>query len=311
VCGLDNREARLAVNKACWKVNRPWVDGATEGLQGVARVFVPPDGVCYECTLGEQDQRIMAFRDSCGFFGREAYRQGHTPTTPTTSAVIAGVQVQEAIKLLHAPGLVGAKDWEHKPVALEQGSSSQSFAPTVTPAASLVGKGFFFDGDSYDCFTIDYTRREDCLSHETFENVIETDLASDTATLADVMQESGGKQIPRDARNDFDGAHLRVRARAGNPVPPAVPAEGIVSQIAGPQPHLQRADLVRIDIGGAPRQGPNPGTGRARHGQVRGLLRLPQKRDQRKNVGLLEVRAAAAGQLVAEALYSIAATKSR
>ena len=39
--GLDNREARLSINRACWKVNRPWIDGAIEQIQGVARVFVP------------------------------------------------------------------------------------------------------------------------------------------------------------------------------------------------------------------------------------------------------------------------------
>ncbi len=160
ICGLDNREARLAVNRACWKVNRPWVDGATEAFQGVARVFVPPDDVCFECTLSEQDQRFMEVRDSCGFLAREAYRQGHTPTTPTTSAVIAGIQVQEAVKILHK-GIL---------------------------APGLVGRGFFFDGGTYDCFTIEYTRRDDCLSHETYEYIVETDLSSEGATLSDVLR---------------------------------------------------------------------------------------------------------------------------
>ncbi len=41
ICGLDNREARLFVNQSCWKVNKPWIDGAIEILSGVARVFVP------------------------------------------------------------------------------------------------------------------------------------------------------------------------------------------------------------------------------------------------------------------------------
>ena len=156
--GLDNGRARMAVNAACWKVNRPWVDGATEGFQGVGRVFAPPDGVCYECTLGEKDVKLLDVRNSCGFLAREAMRRGRTPTTPTTSAVIAGIQVQEAIKLLHRPDL-----------------------------CALVGKGFFFDGNTYDCFVIDYARKDDCLSHETFERIVETDLQSETATPGDVL----------------------------------------------------------------------------------------------------------------------------
>jgi len=71
-------------------------------------------------------------------------------------------KVQEAIKLLH-PG---------------------AGLPT------LAGKGFFFDGRTYDCFTIDYSRRDDCLSHETFGNIVETGLASETATLADAAKEA-------------------------------------------------------------------------------------------------------------------------
>lgn len=174
VCGLDNREARLAVNRACWKMNTPWVDGATESMRGVARVFVPPDGPCYECTLGDRDLKIMAARDSCGFLAKEAYRQGRTPTTPTASSVIAAVQVQEALKLLHP----------------------DSGLPTLS------GKGFFFDGHAYDCFTIDYVRREDCVSHETFSNIVQTDLTSCGATLADVASEAA-KRIGPDVTIEF------------------------------------------------------------------------------------------------------------
>ncbi|MBE6612383.1 MAG: ThiF family adenylyltransferase, partial [Ruminococcaceae bacterium] len=51
--GLDNREARLSINQSCCKVNRPWIDGAIEALNGFARVFVPGEGACYECTMTE------------------------------------------------------------------------------------------------------------------------------------------------------------------------------------------------------------------------------------------------------------------
>ena len=101
----------------------------------------------------------MSVRNSCGFLAREAYRQGRTPTTPTTAAVIAGIEVQEAVKLLH----------------------SEADLP------NLVGKGFYFDGNTYDCFTIDYVHRDDCLSHETFGNIVNSDLRSDLASLEDVL----------------------------------------------------------------------------------------------------------------------------
>src|ERR1700752_594168 len=39
IAGVDSREARLHVNRSCWKTNTPFIDGATEILQGVIRVF--------------------------------------------------------------------------------------------------------------------------------------------------------------------------------------------------------------------------------------------------------------------------------
>jgi molybdopterin/thiamine biosynthesis adenylyltransferase len=140
--GLDNREARLFVNQACWKTDTPWVDGAIEGLMGVVRVFVPPDSACYECTLGERDHELIAQRRTCAMLTREQMLAGMTPTTATTASVVAGMQAGEAVKLLHAERLG---------------------PPT------LAGGGFQFVGLTHDSYTVRYTRREDCLSHDTYE----------------------------------------------------------------------------------------------------------------------------------------------
>jgi len=159
ICGLDNREARLWVNQCCWRVNRPWIDGAIEVLNGVVRVFVPPDSACYECTMNDIDYQMLNRRKSCALLSRDQMLEGKVPTTPTTSAVIAGIQCQEAIKLVHKrPDL---------PV--------------------LVGKGYFFNGLTHDSFVVNYRRKDDCLSHETFEEIVETDWRSDSVTLGQVL----------------------------------------------------------------------------------------------------------------------------
>ena len=140
--GLDNREARLFVNQACWKTGTPWIDGAIEGLMGVVRVFIPPDSACYECTLGERDHELIAARRTCAMLTREEMLAGRTPTTATTSSVIAGMQAQEAVKLLH----------------------SERLGPPT-----LAGAGFQFVGLTHDSYNVRYGRREDCLSHDTYE----------------------------------------------------------------------------------------------------------------------------------------------
>jgi molybdopterin/thiamine biosynthesis adenylyltransferase/DNA-binding transcriptional regulator YhcF (GntR family) len=98
---LDNREARLSINRFAYRLNKPWVDGAIQELFGLVRVFVPGQGACYECTLTEQARREMSLRYSCPLLARQNILLGKVPTTPTISAIVGGMQSQEALKLIH------------------------------------------------------------------------------------------------------------------------------------------------------------------------------------------------------------------
>ena len=98
---LDNREARWWVNRCCWKVGTPWIDGGIQEINGVVKVFVPPDGACYECTMTENDYRLINLRYSCPLLRQEDLQAGKVPTAPTISSMIGGLQTQEALKLLH------------------------------------------------------------------------------------------------------------------------------------------------------------------------------------------------------------------
>jgi molybdopterin/thiamine biosynthesis adenylyltransferase len=152
LAGLDNREARLWINRASWKTNRPWIDGAIEGINGVARAFLPGKAPCYECTLGEIDWAILERRMSCNLLLHEANTEGRVPTTPTISSIIAGIQVQEAVKLLHG-----------------------------MPA--LAGKGYIFEGLQHTSYVVDYTENPECLSHYILDNVVEIAQSSSAFTL--------------------------------------------------------------------------------------------------------------------------------
>jgi len=158
--GLDNREARLFINQSCWKVNRPWIDGAIEVLTGVARMFIPPDGACYECTMSETDYKLINKRMSCMLLGIDEIVSGKIPTTPTIASIIAGVQVQEAIKYLH----------KREDLQL------------------LSGRGFIFNGSINDSYNIEYQRNEECPSHYTFENIQKINKKFDEAKISDVIE---------------------------------------------------------------------------------------------------------------------------
>lgn len=99
---LDNREARLAVNRFAYWMNKPWVDGAIQELLGLVRVFVPGEGACFECTLTEQARRDLALRYSCPLLARQNVLMGKVPTTPTIASIIGAMQSQEALKLIHS-----------------------------------------------------------------------------------------------------------------------------------------------------------------------------------------------------------------
>ncbi len=155
--GLDNGEARLWVNRSAWKMNRPWIDGAIEGINGVARVFLPGQPPCYECTLGEADWKILEKRMSCNLLTREEMQGGKVPTTPTISSIIAGIQVQEAVKLAH--GL-----------------------PT------LAGKAYRFEGLNHTSDLVEYTENQECLSHETYGRVVSWPKPSSATTLDELFK---------------------------------------------------------------------------------------------------------------------------
>lgn len=172
--GLDNREARLAINQFSYKVNKPWIDGAIEVLNGFARVFVPP-GPCYECTMTETDWKLINKRKSCALLTHEQMLEGKTPTTPTSSSIIAGVQVQEMLKLLH----------------------NDRNLPT------LAGKGYVFNGLTHDSFVVEYQRKDDCMSHDTLEDIKEMPWSARSISISDILNQAK-KDLGDSAILEFD-----------------------------------------------------------------------------------------------------------
>jgi len=155
---LDNREARLSVNRFCYWLNKPWVDGAIQELFGLARVFAPGQGACFECTLTEQARREMSLRYSCPLLARQNILLGKVPTTPTISAIIGGMQSQDALKLLH-----------DMPVE--------------------AGKVTHFNGLTNEVHTTAYVAKEDCDSHWIYGDITELpDRRATDTTLAQMLE---------------------------------------------------------------------------------------------------------------------------
>lgn len=141
ICGVDNREARIFVSSACARTGRRWVDGAIEGFSGVARVFDPVNGTCYECTMNATDRRLVDERRSCAMLARSMAARGHVPNTAIAASIVGALQVQEALKVLHG-----------------------------RPA--LDGEGIHFDGTTNQFDRVRYPRRDDCPGHDHLGEIV-------------------------------------------------------------------------------------------------------------------------------------------
>ena len=158
---LDNREARVFLNSACARVDRPWIDGGIEVLQGIARGFHPPRTACYECTMSAVDWDLLNKRRSCSLLARRALEQRGTPTTPTTASIIGAIQAQEAVKLLHGMD-------------------------------ALLGRGFIFEGAGHNSYSTSYRINPDCPWHEEpAEMIALPDVTSETPLQALVSEARG------------------------------------------------------------------------------------------------------------------------
>ena len=171
---LDNREARLSLNRFSWAINKPWVDGAIQELMGIIRVFWPGEGACYECTLTDEDYQIIGLRYSCPLLARENILQGKVPTTPTSASIVAAFQTQEALKIIHGM--------------------------EVQP-----GKALMINGLTNDIYTTEYPVKEGCMSHSTLEPIVElADNSTSDTTLADLLEISQERLGPETVL-EFDG----------------------------------------------------------------------------------------------------------
>jgi len=187
---LDNREARAWVNQACRKLGLVWIDAAIEGLRGLVRIF-GSEGACYACTLTEADYKQMGHRKSCALLAPEEILAGKTPTNATTAAIVGGIQVQEAIKIL-----TGNDD-----------------------LVSLVGKVWSYTGDSMDVFISKYSSDEYCLAHDFYEDIIDARTATYVGDLVKLGQEHLGQDLDAlDFEDDLISLEACPRCGEGEPL---------------------------------------------------------------------------------------------
>jgi adenylyltransferase/sulfurtransferase len=156
VSAVDNRAARVFINKCCALMGRDWVDGGIEELSGVVRAFRPHTGVCYECTMSATDRDLLNKRLSCAMLARRAAEHGRTASTAIASALIGGLQAQETVKLIHED-------------------------------VGIIGNGLHINGKALVFEHIKYRRRKDCVGHTHCSRWINTGRRSSDTSFDDLL----------------------------------------------------------------------------------------------------------------------------
>jgi adenylyltransferase/sulfurtransferase len=141
---LDSRLARRTLNRMCEKIAKPWVDGAMENLLGEVTVFMPDAGPCYECGLTQLEREIISEVASCRVIAVKNLALGKVPTTSTMGSIIAAMQVQEGVKLLHG-------DFKR----------------------ALIGRRLVVNSEANDIYMTTFQRKDECEGHFRFGGITE------------------------------------------------------------------------------------------------------------------------------------------
>jgi molybdopterin/thiamine biosynthesis adenylyltransferase len=121
---LDNISARIHVNAHAYHHNIPYIDGSTDGMNG--KVFVVmPGGPCMQCAMNRSHYEVLETRFSCT--GKtSAFYIPKNAAEITTTSIIAGTQVREAMKIAS-----GRDDMCIRNVAYYDGTSGETMVLEV------------------------------------------------------------------------------------------------------------------------------------------------------------------------------------
>ncbi|MEO1417139.1 MAG: ThiF family adenylyltransferase [Bacteroidota bacterium] len=156
---VDNRLARLYINRMTHRLGKSWVDGGILDLGGQMNVFTP--GIsCYESQLSPKAWEIIQFRMGCADRAMRYASSGQANTIPITSSIIGAMQVQEALKLIAKPDEV----------------------------SNMADKQFFYEGLSATYMNLPTSPvKDDCLSRDLVEEIIEAPALSHQSTVKEAL----------------------------------------------------------------------------------------------------------------------------
>ena len=173
---LDNLETRMSVNKRCNLLQLPYLDGGIWELAWGLQVYHYPHSSCLACGISAVElARERGIRYSCDAKKRKFIEEKKAPTIQISTASVGAMQVQEAIKILHGMDVV-------------------------------YGRKYFFEGLNNNYEIIRIPSNPECLYHESYDYVEETDWTNQV-TLEEFLEwvsaQNRGKEYYVDILFDY------------------------------------------------------------------------------------------------------------
>lgn len=160
---LDNDATRFYIDKQCTRFGKPWINAGISELSAGLQLFNHKEtGTCFHC--GESHEsiaRVMSRKASCGKTAIEDLKSGKIPTIQVASAIVAGMQAQEAVKYICGKHV----DW---------------------------GKNYYYQG-SNNTFEVSRTRIDEYCVHNHFgvvKDVLELDNITQQSTMREFILEA-------------------------------------------------------------------------------------------------------------------------
>lgn len=94
---LDNVETRMYTNKLCMRYDIPYIDAGIGSLGSSLIIMNGHKSGCYQCFAPDYKYE-KRFREPCNITMKKAASANKAATVQTASAIVSGIQVQEALK---------------------------------------------------------------------------------------------------------------------------------------------------------------------------------------------------------------------
>jgi molybdopterin/thiamine biosynthesis adenylyltransferase len=167
---LDSIHARWALNRACWKAGRPWINAGINATVGEVCLHAPSQGACYECGMTQHMWQQVHERRSCMLLPKRLPPKT-IPGTAVIASLTAALQVKEALAWIH-----GEKHL-------------------------LPGEMLLVSLEPYLMSTFMTSPRPDCLAHETYLPSMFIEASPGEMTVSELLREVPGSVS---LRIDFD-----------------------------------------------------------------------------------------------------------